>query len=294
MRFLVRTLVGPLVLCLSAASLAQPATEIALDIRGGPHEGSYRATSEDVTCSHGLAFGADSWGNQYSILTDDASVFSSLQLVVPSSAAAVSGTDAFLTTIGFGDLLAGTSYTVDGREGGSGEGTGLVTLQDSGDGAVVTIEGTTTDGVRLAATITCNEVLRVAGQAPDEDAPADGTLRASVGGARWDLQTTEDEAGCSPSFAEDGDLFFSYYPESAPEGLADFEFLLYDLEAALAGGSGLYLSLDGQRVYLDTAGGDGTGTATASLAGDLLTVSIQADDAGTPIQATVTCRIELD
>jgi len=151
---------------LSLTALAAAQTTITLTVTGGEKAGTYEVTTQDTTCSYGLV-GEDSWGNQYSVLTEDSDAFSSLQLIVPSTQAAKAGTDAFLTTISFGPLFSlsgqGVSYEIDTRDPESARGQGTVTIEDSGSTARVTISGTTPEGVELEAVIECGDVLRAGG-----------------------------------------------------------------------------------------------------------------------------------
>jgi hypothetical protein len=147
-------------------TVVQAQTTITLTVEGGEKAGTYEAKTEDTTCSYGLV-GEDSWGNQYSIDTQDPDAFSSLQLIVPSTKAAETGTNAFLTTISFGPLFSlsgeGVSYEIDSRDPGSASGEGTVTIEDNGNTARVTITGTTAEGVGLEAAIECGNVMRAGG-----------------------------------------------------------------------------------------------------------------------------------
>ena len=278
---------------LAAFAFAQsPATVIDLSITGGPLEGRYEAVSEDATCSYGYAFSEDSWGNQYSIETTDPTTFSSLQLIVPNSSQAAGGAGEFVTTVSFGELFTDseTSYTINTQNARTDEGTGIVTVQDEGDTALVTISGTTAEGVGIEATITCNRVLRAAGgsSSAEADAPS-GSLELSVTGETFSLPTG-DEAGCSRDYAEEGDLFYSFYGEG--NGLSNVELMLPDLEAAGTGSEAFYVSVNDQAYYLDTTAGnsDGSGLVTATRSGDALTLTLDVVTAdGVPIQGTLTC-----
>jgi len=147
----------------SAESGGGTATTIHLVITGGQHAGTYDAKSSDVTCSHGIA-GENAWGNQYSVTGKKPSEFSSLQLIVPDAKDAADGTDRFLLTAAFGELLQQgfKSYTIDRqREGSERGGSGTVTVDDKGKSGKVTFKGKTADGVSLEGTIECHQVMRV-------------------------------------------------------------------------------------------------------------------------------------
>ena len=80
------------------------ATTLHLVVGGGPHAGTYDAKSHDITCTYGFA-GKGSWGNQYSVTGKKPNEFSSLQLIVPDTKDAADGTDKFLITAAFGELM---------------------------------------------------------------------------------------------------------------------------------------------------------------------------------------------
>ncbi|HET9426427.1 MAG TPA: hypothetical protein VFO55_13740 [Gemmatimonadaceae bacterium] len=146
-----------------AATVGEEAGSVHLEVTGGQHAGTYDAKMTSAGCSYGLA-GAGSWGNQYSVDATDPKAFSSLQLIVPDTKAAASGTSAFKITAGFGPLFGtgSTSYDIDtrpdaNRKGGSGQ----VTVEDRGTSGRVTFEGKTADGIGLKGTIDCKTVIRV-------------------------------------------------------------------------------------------------------------------------------------
>jgi len=144
------------------------ATTIHLVVGGGPHAGSYDATSESLTCTYGFA-GPGSWGNQYSVSGKSPKEFSSLQLIVPDTKDAADGTDKFLITAGFGDLLKPgyTEHTINtgASLGGASndvkkEGSGTITVDDKGKSGKVTFKGKTKDNVTLEGTIDCHQLMR--------------------------------------------------------------------------------------------------------------------------------------
>ena len=144
------------------------ATTIHLVVGGGPHAGTYDATSDALTCTYGFA-GPGSWGNQYSVTGKSPKEFSSLQLIVPDTKDAADGTDRFLITAGFGDLLKPgyTEHTINtgASLGGSSadvkkEGSGSITVKDEGKSGKVTFKGKTKDNVTLEGTIDCHQVMR--------------------------------------------------------------------------------------------------------------------------------------
>ena len=144
------------------------ATTIHLVIGGGPHAGTYDAKSDNLTCTYGFA-GPGSWGNQYSVTGKSPKEFSSLQLIVPDTKDAADGTDKFLITAGFGELMKPgyTEYTINtGASLGGGsdnvkkEGSGTITVEDKGKSGKVTFKGKTKADVTLEGTIDCHQVMR--------------------------------------------------------------------------------------------------------------------------------------
>jgi hypothetical protein len=144
------------------ASTGASKGKIHLEVTGGANAGTYDVEMKDAGCSYGLA-GEHAWGNQYSIDTTDPKQFSSLQLVVPDSKAAASGTSTFQMTVQFGPLFGsgGNSYDVNTRPESSNKGgSGTVTVQDQGTTGKVTFDAKTKDGVGLKGTIDCQDVVR--------------------------------------------------------------------------------------------------------------------------------------
>jgi len=137
------------------------ATTIHLVIQGGPHAGTYDVKSSDLTCTYGFA-GPGSWGNQYSVTGKNPNEFSSLQLIVPDAKDAADGTDKFLLTAGFGELMkAGYSeHAIKATADGESEGSGRVTVEDRGQTGKVTFQGKTKDNVMLEGTIDCHQLMR--------------------------------------------------------------------------------------------------------------------------------------
>lgn len=143
------------------------ATTIHLVVAGGPHGGTYDAKSSDITCSYGLA-GEGVWGNQYSVTGKKPNEFSSLQLIAPQAAG---GTDKFLLTVGFGELMEpeqgytehtiNTGVSLTGKPDDSKrEGSGTITVEDKGKAGKVTFKGKTKDNVALEGTLDCHQMMR--------------------------------------------------------------------------------------------------------------------------------------
>jgi hypothetical protein len=144
------------------------ATTIHLVIGGGPHAGTYDAKSDNLTCTYGFA-GPGSWGNQYSVTDKKPNEFSSLQLIVPDTKDAADGTNRFMMTAGFGELLQPgyTEYTINTGASLSGssddvkkEGSGTITVEDRGKSGKVTFKGKTKADVTLEGTIDCHQLMR--------------------------------------------------------------------------------------------------------------------------------------
>jgi hypothetical protein len=144
------------------------ATTIHLVVGGGPHAGTYDATSDNLTCTYGFA-GPGSWGNQYSVTGKSPKEFSSLQLIVPDTKDAADGTDRFLITAAFGEMMKPeyTEYTINtgASLGGSSddvkkEGSGTITVEDKGKAGKVSFKGKTKDNVTLDGSIDCHQVMR--------------------------------------------------------------------------------------------------------------------------------------
>jgi hypothetical protein len=142
----------------SDGSAEGDAASVEVTVSGGAFEGTYSGSVADGGCSRG-ATGENTFGLQYS--TDQDVELSSLQLVAnDASAASSGGSDDFMTTLTFGDLLSGTSVDINPPES---EGTGTVSIDDRGDTATISIEGETSDGAMIDATVECHSVFDFGG-----------------------------------------------------------------------------------------------------------------------------------
>lgn len=130
-----------------------PAASVEVTVTGGEFAGTYSGSVPDGGCSRG-ATGENTFGLQYS--TSEAVELSSVQLIVNDAEGASGGTDDFMTTLTFGDLLEGTTLDVQPPEG---NGSGMVTVDDRGDTATITIDAETSDGVSIDATVECHSVF---------------------------------------------------------------------------------------------------------------------------------------
>jgi hypothetical protein len=130
-----------------------PAASVEVTVTGGEFAGTYSGSVPDGGCSRG-ATGENTFGLQYS--TSEAVDLSSVQLVVNDAEGASGGTDDFLTTFTFGELLSGTALEIQPPEG---NGSGTVTVDDRGDTATIEIDAETSDGVAIDATVECHTVF---------------------------------------------------------------------------------------------------------------------------------------
>jgi len=140
-------------------------TEIKITLTGGANAGVYTAVSAEPTCSMGLT-GEKSFGNQYSVSGKGDKEFSSLQLIVDEYEAAKSGTDKFYIKVAFGKRLEGAKYEINGSDNslaGKKQGSGKVTITESGATKTATIQGKTADGVAIDAKLICSSVITAAG-----------------------------------------------------------------------------------------------------------------------------------
>jgi hypothetical protein len=137
---------------------ANPTETVHVVITGGPNAGTYDGTTDRGGCSAGLT-GHGSWGNQYSqVRENDPKKLNSVQIIIPSAAAAAKGTHDFFLNVAFGRITARVAeYKVDPPKK---IGSGTITVADHGTTAVVTFDATTPAGVRLQGTIDCKSVVR--------------------------------------------------------------------------------------------------------------------------------------
>jgi hypothetical protein len=118
---------------------------IDLEVSGGPHAGRYHVETLQGSCSR-RSFGRGSWVIRYAKAGASPS---GLQLRIADATVAEQGTGEIALTVTFGAAAQRAS--------------GIGTVRPQGVGAVVSVKGRTEVGVRIAATIRCNEVLRVRG-----------------------------------------------------------------------------------------------------------------------------------
>jgi hypothetical protein len=289
------------------------ATVINATVTGGPHAGRYESRSAEATCSYGL-IGADSWGNQFST-TEAKTGLTSLQLIVPSGAAAATGTSEFKATFTFGEMLGtNTTYDIEGTKGFEPKGSGRVTITGGPNNATVRIEAEPEPGVRIEATLQCNEVFVVNNPTPSATtqgrlaaAGIDLTITGGDGAGTFSVVGGEGTCGHgegNTSFLTEGleegqaknawTVDWSAEDESATEGLTRFELLVPNTSGAQSGTDRFYLNINDQQYYYENLEGgtqDGTGRVTIQDRGDTGTVNIDVTlSEGRTIKGTVTCN----
>jgi hypothetical protein len=147
----------------TAVFAAEPVKEtVHLVITGGPNAGTYDASSDRGGCTYGFT-GKGSWGNQLSQPKEkDPKKFNSLQLIVPDTKKAATGTHELYLAIGFGPLMKRAAlYEVETRPSEAKKhGSGTITVIDKTTTGQVLFDVKTADGVRLNGTIDCKSVMR--------------------------------------------------------------------------------------------------------------------------------------
>lgn len=273
----------------SGMAQTEPERFVTLDLSSGSgaHAGHYGVQdSEACLYDH-------SWDVTYSVYLEhpsgnDPDTFGLLRLSVPDE----NNLAAFTLVAGFGDYGA-PEYTEYTLEPANGLGTGLLEVDKTGKHAVITVTGKTAEGVALAATFECLDVLDTSGDTPplsdlalsfppDATAPT-GLLELSVGDQSYRVQTGP-EASCDRHSAEGIGLWYEYDPGGSYTGVM---LIVPDLGAAKDGTSSFGFSIDLHPYHQN---GDSSGKLTDTQAGDTLTLNAELTDAdGTPLTATITC-----
>ena len=132
-------------------------------ITGGPDAGTYSGTI-DPLCTNGIV-GKGGWGVQYSTadLTGEKDL-TSVQLVYYASGPDPEGMfsdTSLLLTVTIGPITSGRVYDITVKtDAGESSGTGTATVSE-GNPTVIKATGTTADGVKIDATVTCPKVTKV-------------------------------------------------------------------------------------------------------------------------------------
>jgi len=124
--------------------------EVVVD--SGDFAGTYNVTITAGGCSRGVT-GPGTFAVASSSVAAGAEPFDGPQLTLYDAAAAAAGTDNFSAAFTF-NTFANTLEVSPAQS----RGTGTATLDDRGDTATVTIEGTSLEGPNVTATIECHEV----------------------------------------------------------------------------------------------------------------------------------------
>jgi hypothetical protein len=281
-----------------ALTQAQPETIISVQLTGGDNAGTYEVTQEDSSCLYGTSNG-DDWRTLYSSDTAGDRTLSTVLLVIPNTTAAAGGSTDFFFSAGLNEY-EGEAYLEYILDPPNSNGTGTVTVQKDGSQATLNVTGQTSAGVEVNATITCNNVLEVSSKskslsdlgelnfAPSSSAPT-GSLNLTIADKNYQVQTGA-EAACNRDMNGNFDteelFMYSYYVK----GYNNLDLYIPDLESAKNGTSDFGFALDS--FYLIYRTGEGTGTVTATQAGDQLTLNVDVQTLeGLPVQATLTCLL---
>lgn len=271
------------------AATARPSTSLTLEMTGGSHVGSHKLSSENSHCTLGSG-DPDRWETNFGDNEPEPGALSLFVLNVPHTAEG-STTD-FSLSAGF-NPFGSDDYQEYALEPATGNGTGTLTLEQTDrKHALVTVTGTTAEGVGLTAVLTCTDVMNLSGElmtdaelsrlnfAPDATAPT-GSLRLTIGEQVYDRKTGA-EGGCSR--IEGDDLWYGY--EHAGGEYTDLLLYVESLAAAASGTARFGFGVDLAPIHEVGA----TGTLTATVAGEQVTLVMDTRTAaGTPVQATIVC-----
>ncbi len=274
---------------------AQPETFIRVQLTGGDRAGTYEVSQEDSSCLYGTSNG-DDWRTLYSSDNSKDETLSTVLLVIPNTTEAASGSTDFFFSAGL-NQYEGENYLEYILDPPSNNGTGTVTVQKDGSQATLTITGQTSAGVKVNATITCNNVLEVGGEpkalsklsevkfAPHSSAPT-GSLELRIGDKTYNARTDQ-EATCTRDTYDTPGLFtYSYYVD----GFTNFDLFIPNFEVSGEGTSDFGFSMNSYYMVYRT--GEGTGTVKATQEGDQLTLEVDVQTVeGIPVQATLTCLL---
>ena len=277
---------------LTGLTWAQPETIITVQLTGGDHTGNYEVAQDNSSCLYGTSNG-DDWRTLY--VSDSSQELSTALLLIPSVSESSNGGTDFFFSAGFGEYGTNTylEYILDPT---NSNGAGTVTVQREGHNATLNINGQTSAGVKLNATITCTTVLETNTKpksladlavnfAPDNSNPT-GLLELSIGDKNYQVQTGT-EATCTRNFFDEAGLFgYSYYVD----GYNSLDLFIPNFEVGQST-SDFGFAID--TVYILYKTGEGSGTVTSRQEDDTLTLeaSVQSPE-GIPVKATLQCVLE--
>lgn len=136
------------------AAAAAATTVFHVTLVGGPDGGIYDATSKEAVCTYRADPAAPSWAGLYANPTDTLSL-TAVQFRIPI---AEGETNDFQLSVNRGNGTESRSYLVDGRRPWGEDGKGRATVERKGEGALIRVDATTEQGVRLEAVIQCRRV----------------------------------------------------------------------------------------------------------------------------------------
>jgi hypothetical protein len=118
---------------------------------GGPDGGIYDATSREAVCSYQTTGAESSWAGLYADPADTAGL-TAIQFRVPIEQGE---TNEFQLSLNRGTGTTSRNYVVDGRRPWGENGKGRATVDRRGHGAVIRMDATTPEGVRVEAVVQC-------------------------------------------------------------------------------------------------------------------------------------------
>lgn len=136
------------------AAAAAATTVFHVNLVGGPDGGIYDASSKDAICTFRSDSAAPSWAGLYANPSDTMSL-TAVQFRIPISEGE---TNDFQLSVNRGNGTESRSYLVDGRRPWGEDGKGRASVERRGDGALIRVDATTEQGVRLEAVIQCRRV----------------------------------------------------------------------------------------------------------------------------------------
>lgn len=138
----------------SAAAAATTVFHVTLV--GGPDGGIYDATSKEPICTYRADPTAPSWAGLYANPRDTASL-TAVQFRIP---VAEGETNDFQLSVNRGNGTESRSYLVDGRRPWGEDGKGRASVERRGEGALIRVDATTEQGVRVEAVVQCRRVSK--------------------------------------------------------------------------------------------------------------------------------------